>query len=71
MTYCVAIDANIMVSTCPLKKGACLWQHRDTNYCKYTADEITTEEFCIRVGAVIDPVKQLASMAELKSKLTQ
>ena len=53
MTFCVAINADIVVATCPLKKGACYWQHRKTNLCRYTNDELSIEEFCSRVGAQV------------------
>ena len=71
MTFCIAIGKDIVVSTCPLRKGACMWQHQKTQHCKYTAEDITTEEFCARVGKPIpDPEVQSALFAELRRRLT-
>lgn len=50
MPHCIAINREITVSTCPLEKGGCYWQHRQTKSCQYTSEDITIEEFCQRVG---------------------
>ena len=51
MSFCIAVEAELVISTCPLRAGACLWQHRKTEQCKYTSEEQTVEEYCARVGA--------------------
>ncbi len=51
MTYCVAINAELLISVCPLKQGGCMWQHRKTHHCKYTSEDLTTEEFEALVDA--------------------
>lgn len=51
MTYCVAVEANLLVAVCPLRVGACMWQHRTTHHCKYTEQEISPEEFAALVNA--------------------
>ena len=53
MTYCIALEEEIVVATCPLKKGTCYWQHRQTNLCMSTSDELTLTEYCKRVGTDI------------------
>ena len=49
-TYCGPLQTRILVSTCPLTKGACMWQERQTLKCCYTQDEVTPAEFCLLVG---------------------
>lgn len=58
MIFCIAIDAPLAESTCPLEKGACYWQHRGTKDCCYTEQELTVEEFKARVGSN-DPVSDI------------
>jgi hypothetical protein len=69
--FCVAIQREICVTTCPLTKGACLWQHRKTQHCKYTPEELTADEFCARVGLTPPDKEQQAEIFEkLKFKLS-
>lgn len=52
MSYCVLIESNLTSDTCPLSKGACYWQHRQTKMCCYAPDrELTVDEFKDLVGA--------------------
>lgn len=70
-TFCVAIHREICVATCPLNKGSCIWQHRKTQHCKYTPEELNVQEFCDRVGLTPPSPEQLAELSEkLKSKLS-
>lgn len=50
MTYCGIIKKNLKITVCPLKPGRCLFQHRQTNECKYTGRDLTLDEYCQRVG---------------------
>lgn len=49
-TYCGPLQKRILVSTCPLVKRSCMWQHRLSQKCCYTQDELSPDEFCSRVG---------------------
>ena len=64
-TYCGPLQQRILVSTCPLPKGACMWQHRETLKCQFTQDELTPGEFCARVGL------PSASAGEVELRKTQ
>lgn len=71
-TFCVMIQEEIVVSTCPLKKGECYWQHVETNSCKYSlhADDIPLTEFCDRTGRVpLSESEYTAKYEQLKSVL--
>lgn len=48
--YCGVLQQRILVSTCPLPKGQCMWQDRVTKLCRYTQDELTPVEFAQRVS---------------------
>lgn len=50
MTFCIAINSDIAVASCPLPRGQCYWQHQETNLCKYTEEELTVEAFCELTG---------------------
>jgi len=50
MAFCIAIHEQLPTKTCPLPQGACYWQHRKTNNCKYTHDDLSIEQFCSLVG---------------------
>lgn len=50
MSFCGILNKEIVVSSCPLMDGACMWKHRKTGLCAYTSDELSTEAFCERVG---------------------
>ncbi len=49
-TFCVVIGQPLVVARCPLPCGACTWQHRKTNFCKYTDQEITVAEHAALIG---------------------
>jgi hypothetical protein len=70
MTFCVHTQTELVVSTCPLRKGRCYWQHRETKTCKYTTDTLSFEEYCLRVGTQLpsEQEKQLI-FNNLKSAL--
>lgn len=57
MTYCVAVQADIAVPVCPLAKGKCMWQHRQTHVCCYTNQEMTVDQFCTMVGTKGHPTE--------------
>lgn len=65
MTFCIAIQKPIIVQTCPLRPGACYWQHQQTLNCKYTPEELSIDEYCSLVG------KPLPTEEELQSKFVQ
>jgi len=50
MSFCIALEANIDTDRCPLAKGKCYWQHRETHECRYTEADLTPAEFCTHVG---------------------
>jgi len=50
-TFCGVLGQRIIVSTCPLPKGSCMWKHRRTGQCTYTEDELSPATFAARVGA--------------------
>ena len=49
-TFCVVIGQPLVVARCPLPSGACTWQHRVTNFCKYTDRELTVAEHAALIG---------------------
>ena len=55
MSYCIAIKAEIVVPACPLQRGKCMWQHRETHACCYTPKEMTVAEFATLVGRKTSP----------------
>lgn len=48
--YCIAIKSSLNGKRCPLAKGKCMWQHAQTNDCKYTPQELDSTAFATRVG---------------------
>lgn len=70
MTFCVHTQTELVISTCPLRKGKCYWQHRETKTCKYTMEQLSVEDYCIRVGAVLPTEKEKEIILEkLKAEL--
>lgn len=51
MTFCIAIEKELTTEHCPLLPGRCYWAHRVTRACTYTDQELTPEEFALRVGS--------------------
>lgn len=53
-TYCKVIDAQLIVASCPLPVGRCMWKHRVHGLCMYTEEfassEFTPQDFALRVG---------------------
>lgn len=53
-TYCKVIDQQLIVATCPLPSGRCMWKHHLHGLCMYTEEfassEFTPQEFAMRVG---------------------
>lgn len=49
-TFCVVVGQPLVVARCPLPSGACAWQHRATNFCKYTDQDLTIGEHANLVG---------------------
>lgn len=35
-TYCVVIQKQLVVQSCPLPKGSCMWKHRIHGRCMYS-----------------------------------
>jgi hypothetical protein len=59
--YCGVIDKQLIVATCPLPQGACMWKHRINGLCMYDehfADQEpkpTSLDFAKLVGAPVVP----------------
>lgn len=49
MAFCTCIK-KFVPDVCPLEKGECMWQHRETKKCCFTEKSLTAEEYCILVG---------------------
>ena len=72
MIFCIAINKDIAVASCPLQKGQCYWQHRETNICKYTEEELTADAFCELTGKQLPSPEAIQNLiAELKHELNQ
>lgn len=66
MTFCIGVEAKIDTDVCPLPKGRCYWQHKETKACCYTETELAVPEFCVSTGSA--PVDQ-QTVDEFKIKL--
>ncbi len=53
MTFCIAIERELVVATCPLRKGRCYWQHRETQICCYTSKDLEPHEYAELVGTEV------------------
>ena len=71
MTLCIAIDRELTVRKCPLDRGTCYWQHRESHECCYTEVEMTTQEFCQHVGIKGQPSEEQVGkfMVKLRAML--
>lgn len=70
MAFCIAIEEELVVGTCPLRKGVCYWQHRTLKSCCYTAEELTEDQFIERVGAAeVDLAKRQNITDQIKNTL--
>lgn len=63
-TFCIVIEKPLVVARCPLPQGACTWQHRQTNFCKYTDKDISTEEHAGLIGADVPKSSELQNIEQ-------
>ncbi len=71
-TFCVAINRQLVVSNCPLPKGACIWKHNVTGQCKASARhaEMTAAELCKVVGQPVPTEAEITALhEELKTSI--
>jgi len=66
MTVCIAVGKELTVAKCPLNKGSCYWQHRETHECKATTQELTVQEFCAHVGLRGSPSEEQIGRFQIK-----
>lgn len=66
--FCVVVGQPLVVARCPLPEGACTWQHRATNFCKYTNQELTVAEHATLVGAKIPKARDIQALEQLLSE---
>lgn len=56
-TYCKVIEKRLVVATCPLPHGTCMWKHHIHGLCTFSEQfansEFTPAEFAARVGVSI------------------
>ena len=62
MSYCGIINKELLVATCPLTTGSCMWKHRESGICVYTAAELSVDEFCQRVGLAIPAPSEISQL---------
>jgi hypothetical protein len=67
-TFCVVIGQPLVVARCPLPPGSCTWQHRATNFCKYSDKELTVAEHAQLIGA---PVPKPSEQQQLEQRLIE
>lgn len=52
--YCKILEQRLVVASCPLPTGHCMWKHRSHGLCTYGEDfagsKFTPQEFALRVG---------------------
>lgn len=53
MTFCIAIEANLNTDVCPLAKGDCYWQNRETKKCCYSEVDMSPEEYAVATSAKV------------------
>jgi len=51
--FCVVVGQPLVVARCPLPPGHCTWQHRQTNFCKYSDQDLTIADHAELVGLPI------------------
>jgi hypothetical protein len=66
--FCVVIGKPLVVARCPLPGGKCTWQHRATNFCKYTDQDLTIEQHAALVGA---PTPKNSEVQALEQRLVE
>ena len=62
MSYCGIIHKELLVATCPLTTGSCMWKHRESGICVYTAAELSVDDFCKRVGLSIPAPAEISQL---------
>lgn len=63
--YCVVIDRHLDAKKCPLPDvNDCMWCNKFTGDCKYTAEDISVNEFCELVGVKIPTKERLNGLRE-------
>lgn len=67
--FCGVVKKLLPVPVCPLKDGQCYWKHRQTAQCCFTADDVTAESFCERVG--LDNPPSPEELTALQEKLQE
>jgi hypothetical protein len=71
-SYCIVVDKPLARSACPLKPGTCLWQHTETNGCRYRPDITTVEELAAAVGREVPPLSEVdAFKTALRAELAK
>ena len=65
-TFCVVIGQPLVVARCPLPSGSCTWQHRTTNFCKYSDKELSVAEHAQAIGV---PVPKPSDQQQLEQRL--
>lgn len=73
-TFCVVIQQQIVISTCPLPKGGCYWKHRVHGRCCYDENfansKFTVNAFAQRVGLPpLDPPLEAVIKRSVVDKL--
>lgn len=64
--FCVVVGQPLVVARCPLPTGACTWQHRATNFCKYTDQELTVADHAKLVDS---PVPRSSDIQAVEQRL--
>ena len=62
--FCVVVGQPLVVARCPLPAGACTWQHRATNFCKYTNQELSIAEHATLVGAEVPKLSEVQAVEQ-------
>lgn len=67
-TFCIVIGQPLVVPRCPLQPLSCTWQHRESNFCKYTDKELSVQEHAELVGA---PSLKSSEILEIEQQLVE
>ncbi|QRE00087.1 hypothetical protein [Burkholderia phage BCSR5] len=63
--FCGIIKRQLLVATCPLPKGSCVWKHRVTGQCKYTEADLTPVQYAELVGAKMPDHSELVQVRQI------
>lgn len=63
-TFCVVVGNELAVSRCPLPEGSCTWQHRATNFCKYSDRDLTVAEHAVLIGAPVPRPSEIQALEQ-------